>query len=206
VYTPKAFAPRDEETSLRLIEAHPLATLALSTRPPQVAPLPFALDRQGRRLLGHVARANPVWRSLDPREPVLALFQGPDTYVSPRWYVTADQVPTWNYAVVHVEGRPRVLDDPAEAAHVLASIVDRFERDLERPWSAAELSPGLLEELLRAIVVFEITIDRVEGKLKLSQNRDPGDREAVRRALRARGSDADREMLALMDDGEVHPG
>jgi transcriptional regulator len=160
---------------------------------PIASHLPFLLD-EGREehgvLLAHVARANPHWRSLADRES-LAIFQGPHAYVSPRWYTTSLAVPTWNYAAVHAYGRARLLEDPAE---VLAYL-ERLVRHHDPEWSLPE--GDFIPKLVNGIAAFELPITRLEGKVKLSQNRPEADRRAVAAAL-AVGSPGEASVAALM--------
>jgi transcriptional regulator len=137
-------------------------------------------------LRGHAARANPFWQ--DCQGEVLAIFHGPDAYISPSWYAskreTGKVVPTWNYATVHAYGRLVVHEEPAWLLEQLGSLVDRHEADLPGPWRLADAPDGFIDSLLPAIVGIEIIIDRLQGKWKTSQNRSPADRAGVAAGLR----------------------
>lgn len=198
MYTPASFAERDEPRLFGLMDAHPFATLVVPGEPPEITHLPLVLDRASRSLTGHVARANPIWRLFDGQRATVAIFHGPDTYVTPRWYAGAENVPTWNYAVVHVHGVPAVLAPGAATEHAVRRLVEASEAGRPDAWSMDGLDPTFVADLLRAIVAFSIPIAHLVGKLKLSQNRLPEDRAAVMAALTARGTQSDREMLALM--------
>lgn len=181
MYLPAAFAG-DEAAALYLIDAHPFATLIAGA---EIAHIPLLLDRERRVLRGHVARANPLWRAFD--RPVTAVFTGPHGYVSPRWYRTPDQVPTWNYAVAHVTGRATGIEGEAVDA-LLADLAARFEGP--GGWTLGEVDPAELADMRRAIVAFEIGLDDVTAKLKLSQNRVDADREGAIAGLEAAGEAA----------------
>jgi transcriptional regulator len=140
-------------------------------------------------LRGHVARANPVWKAGDGA--ALAIFLGPHAYVSPNWYPskaeTGKAVPTWNYITVHAKGQIRWIQD-AEwlRAHVTA-LSDTHEEKRAEPWKIGDAPASYIDSLLRAIVGFELTIEKLDGKYKLSQNRDAADRDGVREAYAREG-------------------
>ncbi len=202
VYLPKVFAEHDLGLLHDLIDADSFGMLVTPSADgmPMIAHLPFLLDRaRGPHgtLLAHVARANPVLRAIETGAPVVAVFRGPHGYVSPNWYTSRDEVPTWNYVVVHAQGTPRLLDE-AELLDALARLAAVHERGQQNPWTLEDLTPETKAELLPAIAGFAVEITRLEGKLKLSQNRKPEDREGALRGLRARGAPDDVAMVALM--------
>ena len=162
--------------------------------------VPFVLERDGGlgRLRFHVARANPFHEIVARAPAVLVVVSGPDAYVSPDWYESADQVPTWNYAAVHLHGTARVLPPEATRAHV-DELSARFEAELrpKKPWSTAKMTPARLDMMLRAIMALEVEILSVEGQFKLSQNKSAADRQGVVAALTARG-EAPGLVAALM--------
>lgn len=195
IYLPESFAERDLGLVHELIEAHPFGMLVMPG--PMIAHLPFLLDRaQGPQgtLLVHVARANPVRHALEAGEPALAVFRGPHAYVSPGWYSSRDEVPTWNYAVVHAHAAPRPLTDE-ELVASLGAMAAVHERGQPDPWTLADLTPETMGKLFPAIAGFALAITSVEAKLKLSQNRKPEDRDGALRGLEARG---EAELVALM--------
>jgi transcriptional regulator len=204
IYLPSSFAEHDLGLLHDLIEAHSFGMLVTTEAgagaAPMIAHLPFLLDRgQGPQgtLLVHVARANPIRSALAAGAPVLAVFRGPHGYVSPGWYTSRDTVPTWNYAVVHVHAAPRVLDDH-ELLASLAGLAATHERGEPEPWTLADLTAETLGELFPAIAGFALTVTAIEGKLKLSQNRRPSDREGVLRGLLRRGAADDASLAELM--------
>ena len=186
MFVPPVFAEKNVETLYALIEAYGFGALVSTTPDGIVAThVPVMLDRargpQGT-LVAHVSRANAHWRSLDGAE-VLAMFLGPHGYISPAWYGQHPSVPTWNYAAVHAYGRARLVEDPARLEQMVRDLVRQYESGREAPWSADGLPPDYMNGMLRGIVGVEIEIARLEGKLKLSQNRNAADRGAVIAAL-----------------------
>lgn len=200
MYVPTHFSEDDPARLRALIDENAFATLVTAEDGrPFATHLPLLLD-PGRGphgvLLGHMARANPQWRSFGGGAEALAIFAGPHAYVSPRWYATQPSVPTWNYAAVHAYGVPRILDDAAEAREALARLTARLEGD--GGWSMDGLPESYLAGMMRGIVAFEIPVARLEGKFKLSQNRSATDRRRVVAALEAGAAPLDRDIAALM--------
>jgi transcriptional regulator len=190
VYVPPAFAARDSAAIARLVHDYPFATLITTVdSEPVVSHLPFIHVAEGEphgMLLGHMARANPHWRRL-AGTPSLALFHGPHAYVSPSWYAApATAVPTWNYAVVHMQGIAELIDDDAQTRAILDAMVGRFESGRAEPWRLVHDRPGL-DALVGAIVAFRFRISRIDAKFKMSQNRSAEDRLRVIDALRSEG-------------------
>ena len=168
---------------------------------PVASHIPLFLDVEGGgpdRLLGHVAKANTQWQAFDGKTEAMAMFWGPHAYVSPSWYKSEKMVPTWNYVTVHAYGKPTLLPDPDDAADVLARLLGVYESEATGPWSMDRLPDEFIEKQLRGIVAFEMPIDRLEGKFKLSQNRSPADREGVIKGLRATGDPGSLEVARLM--------
>jgi transcriptional regulator len=200
VYTPAQFSEPDLATLHAFIEANSFAVLFSWGGEPFASHLPLLLERTPAprgRLLGHVARANPQWRTADGQR-VLAVFSGPHAYVSPSWYEEPDVVPTWNYVAVHATGVFRAVDEPGAARALVGRMVDFYERGRERPWEFRG-SPGYLERMLRGIVAFEIDVERIEGKWKLSQNHPPARRARVIRGLRGQDDPDARAVADLME-------
>jgi transcriptional regulator len=164
--------------------------------------LPLLLE--GDVLQGHFARANPAWKALDPGTPALAIFLGPHFYVSPNWYPskaeTGKAVPTWNYITVHARGKITLHDDPDWLrAHV--GRLSRFhEAERTAPWKVEDAPNDYIQGLLRAIVGFELSIEKLEGKWKLSQNRAATDIEGVKEGLAEDGRD---DLARLMTSGQM---
>jgi transcriptional regulator len=206
MYLPEVFRETDRDALHGLIESHGFATLiSPDAIEPMITHLPLLLDRgrgaQGT-LIGHVARANPHWRTLRERPEVLIIFHGPHAYVSPSWYGVQPSVPTWNYAVVHASGRARLLHEQQALQQITKRLVERFESMRPQPWQM-ELPGDFYERMLGAIVGFEIEILQLSGKFKLSQNRSVDDRRRVVTALEAGGA-GEQELAALMRARVMH--
>lgn len=189
-----------------LIRAYPLGTM-ITSGPGGLDgnPLPFVLDEKAGLkgvLKSHIARENRQWRDFDPRMEVLVVFMGPQTYVSPSWYVAKQEsgevVPTWNYACVHVYGTIRLIDDRDWLFSQIRDLTDLEERERTSPWSIDEAPAGFISAMLEAIIGIEITISRIEGKWKVSQNRSEDDRRGIIAGLRGSGDETDRAMADLV--------
>lgn len=197
MYMPPYFDESDRETLYRVIRDNNFGVLVTAAGgAPFATHLPFLLE--GDTLVAHMARANPQWQSFEQGAEALCVFQGPHAYVSPRWYAGTRLVPTWNYVAVHVYGRPRIVSDPAAARAQQARLVAAHEAGAERPWTMDGLPESYLSGQLRAIVTFEVPVERIEGKFKLNQNRTAEDRAGVVAALRRSRRPGDREMAELM--------
>jgi transcriptional regulator len=197
MYTPAHFRVSEPAALHRIIAAHPLGVLVTSHEGSLDANhIPFEFDPQIGplgRLSAHVARANPVWQQCLAGADVLVIFRGKESYISPNWYPskheTHRQVPTWNYEVVHAHGRLRVRDDEKFLRGVLARLTRVHEAQEPRPWKMGDSAPEYIDMMLRAVVGLEIDITALEGKSKLSQNREPRDIAGAVQMLRQRGSD-----------------
>ncbi len=199
MYLPSHFEETRVDVLHALLRERPLGLLITTAADGPVAdPVPFLLQPGPTplgTLVGHVARANPLWRgAVDPAAaaaPVLVVFQGPQGYVSPGWYPskaeTGKVVPTWNYVVAQARGRLHAIDDVAAVREVVTRLTALHESGLRRPWSIDDAPGDFIDSMLRAIVRIEIPIDTLTGKWKLSQNRNPADRDAVVQALRDSG-------------------
>ena len=186
MYIPKAFREDHINTLHKLMREYSFATLITQHEGvPFATHLPFILDAQrgpNGTLLAHMARANPQWHDFASAQDVLVIFQGPHAYISPSWYEVELSVPTWNYAVVHAYGLPRLIEDGEELYQLLKTLIETHEAQFEKPWPF-QLPDDYLQKMMRGIVGFEIEITRLEGKFKLSQNRTEAERENVIAAL-----------------------
>jgi transcriptional regulator len=193
MYLPRHFAANDVAVLHELMRANPLATLVTGGDAIDANHIPLLLvpAAEGKLtvLHGHVARANPLAQAAGG--PVLAIFHGPDAYVSPSWYPgkAADGrvVPTWNYAVVHARGTLRAIDDCAWLRSHIDALTAAHEAAFAEPWAVADAPDDYIERMADAIVGIEIVVERLEGKLKLSQNRSAADRRGVIEGLRGTG-------------------
>ena len=201
MYVPKNFAEDDLGACHDLIQANDFGLLVAPVDGrPFASHLPFLLDRErgpNGTLVAHMARANPHWRAFDGGE-VLVVFSGPHVYVSPSWYATAPNVPTWNYVAVHAYGVPSLIEDQEATRSVLRRTVATQESRFERPWRMDGLAEDYVTSMMRAIVAFEVPIARLEGKWKLNQNRAAKDRAGVRAALQRDADPQAQAIAALM--------
>lgn len=207
MYVPAHFDEPRIEVMHELMQARPLATLiTLSPHGINANHIPLHLQREPGQfgsLRGHVARANPMWRDLVQNVEALAVFHGPDNYISPSWYPTKQEhgkvVPTWNYAVVHAYGPLRVIDDPAWLRALLEVLTAEQEASFTQPWAPSDAPPEFLEGMIRAIVGFEIVVTKLSGKWKLSQNQPPQNQAGVVGGLNATGRRDAAAVAALVE-------
>jgi transcriptional regulator len=203
MYIPDHFREDDPKALARLIDAHGFGMLIAPVDGGlEIAHLPFLVDAEdGERgtLYAHVALANPIHKAFDGSTAAVAVFMGANAYVSPDWYKNRVAVPTWNYAAVHVHGRPVRLED-ADLTHLLQRLSAKHEAALapKTPWTIGKLPEKMFSGLKKAIVGFAMPIERLEGKLKLSQNRQEADRKGVIAALDALGGENATAVAAMM--------
>jgi transcriptional regulator len=207
MYIPSLFREEDRTTLHALIRGTGLAMLVSNGRDglPEVSYLPLLLDAGDGphgSLLGHLARANPHWKSLAETPRATAIFNGADAYISPNWYPTKQahhrHVPTWNYEAVHAVCRVEVFDDAVRLRDVVARLTERFEAGRADPWTIDQAPADYIEAMLKAIVGVKLPIEELQGKRKLSQNREPVDRQGVRDALAASADPGDQGVLRSM--------
>ncbi|MEY2686398.1 MAG: hypothetical protein RL375_596 [Pseudomonadota bacterium] len=206
MYVPPLHRLTDQEALLSVIDAHPLgAWVCLGTGGLIANHVPFLLDRSrgaNGTLIGHVSRANPVWRELGPTAPSVVMFRGPQAYITPGWYPGhaghGQVVPTWNYLVAHAHGVARAIDDRDWLLSMLDRLTDTHEARHPAPWRVGDAPADYLDQLLRGIVGIEIPIDQLEGKLKASQDEALPDRLGTVDGLLAQPGDEARAMAALV--------
>ncbi len=170
MYTPKPYEVKDSKLLLSFIRANPFAILiGVKERTPIATHIPFVVieDGDSLRLLAHVSRANEQWKWLE--ENNLVIFAGPHAYVSPKHYEKEENVPTWNYAAVHAYGPAQILDSMEDRRKAVEELIRATEADYFSQWNA--LQSTYQNNMLKAIVAFEIKVNRLEGKFKLSQNK-----------------------------------
>jgi transcriptional regulator len=205
MYTPPAFRDDDAESIRATIRAARLANLITATVDgPLATPLPLFLDEtEGERgvLYGHVARANPQWQAA-PIGEGLAIFMGPDAYVTPSWYATKQDtgkvVPTWNYIAVHAYGPVEFFQEPERLLRVVTRLTNMHEQSRLSPWAVSDAPADFIAAQLRGIVGVRIPVARFEGKRKMSQNRPEADRIGVAAGLAASDNPADRQVASLI--------
>lgn len=206
MYLPAQFHEARTPVLHELIRAHPFAVLVTLDATGLVANhLPMAIDTAAGplgTLRGHVSRGNPVWKSPRLDVEAMAVFQGPQCYISPSHYptkaATGKVVPTWNYATVHAYGTLRVIEDTAWLRRLVEQLTDRHEAARpagEAPWKVSDAPESFVDSMLEAIVGIELPISRLEGKWKVSQNRSAEDRAGVVAGL-GRGDDPVQRAMA----------
>lgn len=178
MYIPPLNRVEDRQSINAFIHAYGFATLITNVGGKTIAShLPVLFDEGASILRSHMARANEQWKHLAVADEVLCIFHGPHAYISPSWYVQQHTVPTWNYAVVHVYGKPTIVDK-AELKRIVLDTTAKFESQMPQPWRIP-LSESEVDQMLKAIVGFKIDIARVEAKFKLGQNRSTADQEKM---------------------------
>ncbi len=206
MYDVEAFREDRVDVMHALIRSHPLATLVTHTMQGLEANhIPLLIDpgpSPSGTLRGHVARANPVWRTFHAGTEVLAVFQGPQGYITPSWYPSKAQhgkvVPTWNYAVVHAHGTLKIIEDAEWLRKLVTRLTASQESPRAKPWQVTDAPANYIDTMLKAIVGIEIPVTRMQGKWKMSQNRLQQDREGVIRGLEECGDEVSAAMLHEM--------
>lgn len=207
MYIPDHFAIKDPEALRRIIRNHPLGVLVTPSPDGLDANhIPFEFDAAKGEfglLTGHVARANPLWQQCADGADVLVIFRGSESYISPNWYPSKHeshrQVPTWNYEVVHAHGWLTVQDQDKFVRGVVARLTRTHEASEPVPWKMGHSAPEYIQGMLQAIVGIEIAITRLEGKAKLSQNRDSTDRLNAADVLSTHGETELSEAMRLAE-------
>lgn len=199
MYIPESFAQNDKALLIEMMGAHSFALL-ISTQEsgePFVTHLPFVVREDADRLIieGHMARANPHWQYLEKNARALIVFSGPHAYVSPSLYESKENVPTWNYITVHAYGQVKLAHEMSRKYGAQARLINTLEPAYKQQFD--ELRPAYLYGRMSAIVAFEFSVERLEGKFKLSQNRPLVDRQNVATAF-ANGNDEQRAVARWM--------
>lgn len=209
MYAPPVFREDRIDVMQDLMRAHPFATLiTVEDGRPNATHIPFAFHAgdgsEFGTLRGHVARPNPVWSAFDAAIDVLVVFQGPHHYITPSWYPSKAEhgkvVPTWNYAMVHAQGPLRVVEDPDWLLAHLDTLTDGQETGRNTRWKLDDAPSDYIEKMVRGNVGLEIPISRLDGKWKMSQNRNAGDRAGVVAGLAAEGTDSAAEVARNIAD------
>lgn len=206
MYNPAPHVETRLDVLHRFIREYPLAILVSSGGEGlEASHVPMVLHPEigaHGTLRCHVARANPQWKSIGAGTPVLAIFSGPQHYITPSWYPSKKEhgrvVPTWNYVAVHASGHAKLFEEEAALREHLESLTHRSEAAFEQPWAVSDAPEEFIEAMSKAIVGIEISIDRLEGKWKASQNRSQADREGAIAGLESLGTPRSREMAEIM--------
>lgn len=208
-YNPTRYQATDQNEAFSLMEEYPFATIInIHDNKPFVSHLPLTPKKieSGIELIGHLARANPHWRHLQNSETTV-IFHGPHTYITPKWYAEND-VPTWNYSTAHITGRAQLIEDEGGILDCLRDLTAHVEHRWPSGWELFVPDDLAGDILTKSIVGFKITIDKINFKKKLSQNRTPADRAGVLRGLETRTDEHSHLVLADMlklyhENGEI---
>jgi transcriptional regulator len=203
MYNPPHFREERVDVLHELIRRHPLSTLVtLGSDGLTANHIPLILEPEPApfgTLRGHVSRANPLWRA---QSDALAIFQGPDAYITPTWYPTKREsgrvVPTWNYVVVHAHGAIHTFEAPDWLLSHVRNLVHSQESELPLPWRVEDAPSDFIAGQLKGIVGIEIPIVRLEGKWKVSQNRSAEDRAGVVSGLSSTSDPNNQAMAGLV--------
>lgn len=208
MYQPPHFRQTDAEALFSFITHHPLGLLITAGSAGLIAnPLPFIVQRRETpegidRLLAHMARANAQWKAIEAGDDVLVSFMGSHHYITPNWYATKQDtgkvVPTWNYQTVQVRGRAKVHQDASWLLQQLTALTDQEEAGEPKPWAVQDAPESFVAAQMRSIVGIELDITAIEGKLKVSQNRNAADYNGVIKGLEAKGNQAAADMADLV--------
>ena len=205
MYIPKHFSNDDMVFARELIAENAFGLLmspnGSQDGTPELSHIPMIVVDDGTEngcILGHVAKANPHWKSFDGKSPARAIFSGPHAYISPNWYANEALVPTWNYAAVHVHGKPQAIHDDVRAEEILRLLVATFEHDGTGNWSMDQLPEGHIGRQLKGIVSFEMPITHCEVKVKMSQNRGADDIAGAISALKSSDRQTDQATANMM--------
>ncbi|WP_031405219.1 FMN-binding negative transcriptional regulator [Geobacillus vulcani] len=197
MYIPKHFAISDVDLAYQVIEENSFATLVSMHQGELFAThLPLLLDREKMCLYGHFARSNPQWKDIQ-QQKVLAMFHGPHSYISPSWYETNQAVPTWNYVAVHVYGNVELIDDEGAVMKSLHEMVEKYEAP-GSGYQLSEVDRRLFSNMINGIQAFEIHIERIEGKAKLSQNHPVHRQERIIKQLEQMPFENENRIASLM--------
>jgi len=205
MYRPDHFRVDDIAEMHALMRARPLAALVSAGASGLYAThLPTVLKAEGEfgAIECHLARANPHWKDLAAGGEALMIFQGPEAYITPNWYASKAEngkvVPTWNYAAVHAYGRPQVMQDKDWLRRHVGDLTTQQEAREPQPWAVSDAPESFIDVMLRGIVGFRFDIARLEGKWKMSQNREMRDRVATAAGLEQRGQNEDAQVAEVI--------
>ena len=199
IYTPQHFEVTDSKRLEQLISSNPFATVVASqNNKPIITHIPIKLDREKFLLEGHVAKANAISKLFGCCEEALFIFHGPHGYISPYWYKSHPNLPTWNYAVAHVYAKPEVIQDRSENQGMVMALAQAYEQDKDLK-SDVELS-SLFDKAIDGIISFRAKILRIEGKFKLSQNKTVEDADVLIEKLENSKNETDHALALLMKE------
>lgn len=185
MYLPSHFQITDRELMIELIRQYSFGTLVTSFQNKlEINQAPFLVDQEGKNIFCHLAKANMHWDLITDAEDLKVCFSGPDSYISPNWYLNpVNNVPTWNFIHLQVSGRASLLNE-GELLVLLEQLTQKHEAEFEQPWTIDKMSEKKLKAMLKAIVGIKISIDDIQGKAKLSQNKPKEDLESLIKGLK----------------------
>ena len=208
MYVPKQFAVTDRQTQIEFIRLTGWGLLTgFIDGTPFVTHLPFLVSGTAgnEKLVSHMARANPHWKAFEGGDPQLVVFSGPHAYISPNWYNSSKAVPTWNYVTAHVYGKPVVIEDPATLYVSQQDLVNHHEAQYDNPWQMEYADTEFINGMLKEIVGFEMAIEQVQCKFKISQNRPTEDQISVVDSLSASKNASAKDIADLMKAHLLEP-
>jgi transcriptional regulator len=208
MYIPKVNEEKRVSVMQALMLSQPFGTLVtLGAGGLFASHIPMVLEEDGSQfgvLKGHISRANTQWRDLIPTVDALAIFAGPQHYISPNWYPGKEEhgkeVPTWNYAVVHAYGPLKVIEDEPWLLSLLNHLTNIHEAGSPVPWKVGDAPQDFIQSLLQGIIGLELSIRRLEGKWKVSQNKSERDRQGVIKGLTELNTAESLAMKALVEE------
>lgn len=206
MYNPSSFQVDDTSLIYEFISNYGFATVIVTqNNVPFIAEIPLLYDPQSNSLKGHLAKINPIVSTVNfsSQYNCVVLFQGPNAYISPSWYATKEEsgkvVPTWNFITVHIEGQAKIITDQDWILNVVTALTDKYEATVDSHWKVSDAPPSYTNTLARAIVGIEISIQKIEGKFKLSQNKEVGDIRGVIAGLHNTGNPMNSELAQWME-------
>ncbi|SDF28342.1 FMN-binding negative transcriptional regulator [Thalassobaculum litoreum] len=204
MYIPPAFRLEDRDAIVAVMRDNAFAVLvAHRGETVEISHLPLMVEERGADLVirGHVARANPIVALIEAGASATAVFSGPHAYISPDWYASADQVPTWNYVAVHAGGRLQAVPAAEDTTALLADLSVEHETPLapKRPWTHGKMRDGLMARMIKGVLAFELPVERLEAKSKMAQNKKPEDITGAVKGLRGRGDVGNIAVAQIME-------
>ena len=199
MYTPRKFRVTDSETIRSFVDQNGFGIVISTTEHGEIETTytPMFLSADMESLFGHIAKANPQWKSWANRPKVRILFNGPHTYISPKDYLSKVNVPTWNYTSVSVDGKIEILTERKDQEWLIDSLVAQYESQSNNPWQLDKSSDKLMN-LFDAIVCFRVEVKQIAAKFKLNQNKSTEDQEHVANRLKSSEREMDQEIAALI--------
>jgi transcriptional regulator len=212
MYTPKHFQELDEVKLLELIAQYPFASLIThSDSGIEANHIPFYIqeNNESKVLLGHIAKANPLWKSIQEGSEALVIFNGPNCYISPNYYPSKQEngraVPTWNYMTVHVKGRLHYFHSDEKKLAIVNQLTNLHEVHQDIPWTVNDAPSIYIEKMLSAIVGIEIEITDIVGKWKVSQNQSENNQQGVLAGLLSEVENNSQKMAEIIKNNQQNP-